>query len=71
MDLVADTTSQVPPNQGPLANVTSNLPLESLLQDVGYSAGNAGFIGSIELTIIVVVVAIAVIIGLIAMVVLS
>ena len=71
VDLVADTTSQVPPNQGTLANVTSNLPLESLLQDVGYSAGNAGFIGSIELTIIVVVVAIAVIIGLIAMVVLT
>ena len=59
-----------PPNQGSLANVW-NLPFQTALQDVGYSASNAGFVGSIELTIVVVVVAIAVIIGLIAMVVLS
>ena len=74
VELVADTSNQVPPNEGTLANVTSsvNTPaVSSFLEDIGYSATNAGYMGSIELTIIVVVVAIAVIIGLIAMVVLS
>ena len=74
VELVADTSNQVPPNEGTLANVTSSVitpVLSSALEDLGYSATNAGYMGSIELTVIVVAVAIAVIIGLIAMVVLS
>lgn len=71
VSLVAASSPNTPPGQGALANVTSNPQLESILEDFGYSATNAGFFGSIELTIIVVFVAIAVIVGLIVMAVMA
>lgn len=61
INLVSVNNQQPPPNQGPLANVVNVPGVNTVLEDLGYSASNAGLIGSIELTIIIVFVALALI----------
>ena len=65
------TPGVTPPGQGIVANLTSNPQAETVLKDLGYNATNAGLIGSVELTVIVVFVSIAVVIALIVMAVMS
>ncbi len=65
------TSRTAPPGQGIGAYLTSSPQVETVLKDLGYNATNAGMVGSIELTVIIVFVAIAVIIGLIVMAVMS
>ncbi len=61
VNLVPTSSSNTPPNQGALANVINLPSVSTVLEDLGYSASNAGFVGSIELTVIVIFVAIALI----------
>ena len=65
------TPNTAPPGQGIEASLTSNPEVETILKDLGYKTETAGLIGSIELTIIVVFVSIAVVVGLIFMAVMN